>query len=211
PEKAAELGIAARAFDYNKPETLVEGLKGIDRLLLISASEVGKRKTQHQNIIEAAQKAGVKWIVYTSLLRADTTSLSLAEEHVATEKLLKASGIPHTILRNGWYTENYTASIPGALKSGAFIGSAGDGKISSAAREDYAEAAAAVLSGEGHIGKVYELAGDEAYTLKELAAEVSRQVGKEIPYNNLPEAEYAQLLVSLGVQIGRASCRDGAQ
>ncbi|MCO5235589.1 MAG: SDR family oxidoreductase [Chitinophagaceae bacterium] len=200
PEKAADLGIAARAFDYTKPGILVEGLQGIEHLLLISASEVGKRKAQHQHIIEAAQKAGVKWIVYTSLLHADTSSLSsLAGEHSATEKLLEASGIPYTVLRNGWYTENYTDSIPGALKAGAFIGSAGDGKISWAAREDYAEAAVAVLCGEGHAGKVYELAGDEAHTLKDLAAEVSRQTGKDIPYRDMPEAEYAGVLISLGL------------
>ncbi|WP_262247175.1 SDR family oxidoreductase [Parapedobacter soli] len=204
PEKAADLGIDARPFDYTKPETLAEGLQGIDHLLLISGSEVGQRKAQHQNIIEAAQKAGVKWIVYTSLLHADTSSLSLAPEHIETEKLLKASGIPHTILRNGWYTENYTVSIPGAVGAGAFVGSAGDGKISSATREDFAEAAAVVLSGEGHVGKVYELAGDDAYTLKDLAAEISRQTGKDIPYNNLPEAEYAKVLESIGIPEGLA-------
>lgn len=199
PEKAADLGIAVKAFDYTRPETLAEGLKGIDHLLLISGNEIGQRKVQHQNIIEAAQKAGVKWIVYTSLLHADTSSLSLAGEHLETEKLLAASGIPYTILRNGWYTENYTGSIPGALQAGAFAGSAGDGKIASATREDFAEAAAVVLSGEGHTGKIYELAGDEAYTLKELAAEISGQSGREIPYTNLPEDEYAGILASLGV------------
>ena len=204
PEKAADLGIEARAFDYTRPETLAPALAGIDHLLLISGNEVGQREAQHRNVIEAAQKAGVKWIVYTSLLRADTSSLSLAPEHAATEKLLEKTGIPYTILRNGWYTENYTGSLVGSVQAGALAGSAGEGKVSSAAREDYAEAAAVVLSGEGHEGKVYELAGDEAYTLKELAAEVSRQVGKEVPYNNLPEAGYAQLLVSLGVPEGFA-------
>lgn len=199
PEKAADLGIAVQAFDYTRPETLAEGLKGIDHLLLISGNEIGQRKVQHQNIIEAAQKAGVKWIVYTSLLHADTSSLSLAGEHLETENLLAASGIPYTILRNGWYTENYTGSVPGALQAGAFAGSAGEGRISSATREDFAEAAAVVLSGEGHAGKVYELAGDEAYTLQELAAEVSKQTGRTIPYTNLPEEEYAGILASLGV------------
>lgn len=204
PEKADDLGIEAKTFDYTKPESLVEGLKGIDHLLLISGNEVGQRKTQHENVIEAAKKANIKWIVYTSLLHADTSSLSLAKEHAETEELLKKSGIPYTILRNGWYTENYTGSVQGSVQAGAFVGSAGEGKISSAAREDYAEAAAVVLSGEGHVGKVYELAGDEAYTLKELAAEVSKQVGKEIPYNNLPETEYAGVLSSMGVPEGFA-------
>ncbi|PRD45488.1 SDR family oxidoreductase [Sphingobacterium haloxyli] len=204
PEKAADLGIASTVFDYDKPETLVEGLNGIEHLLLISGNEVGQRKVQHQRVIDAARKAGVKWIVYTSLLHAATSTLSLAAEHVETEALLQASGIPYTILRNGWYTENYTGSIPGALQAGAFVGSAGEGQISSAARADYAEAAAVVLSSDGHIGNVYELAGDEAYTLQDLAAEISKQTGKNIPYNNLPEAEYAGVLTSLGLPQGIA-------
>ena len=138
-------------------------------------------------------------IVYTSLLHADTSPLSLAEEHLATEAELKASGIPFTILRNGWYTENYTGSIPGALAGGAFLGSAGEGKISSATRADYAEAAVAALTGDGHEGKTYELAGDEAWTLSDLAAEISRQTGRTIPYKNLPEAEYAAALEGFGL------------
>lgn len=204
PEKAADLGIAAQAFDYDKPEALVQGLEGVDHLLLISANEIGKREVQHKNIIDAAKQAGVKWIVYTSLLHADTSSLSLAEEHRATERMLKDSGIPHTILRNGWYTENYTVSIPGALENGAFVGSAGEGKISSATREDYAEAAAVVLTSEGHIGKVYELSGDQHYTLKDLAAEISKQTGKDIPYTDLSEADFAGVLVSAGLPEGLA-------
>jgi len=204
PEKAADLGIASTVFDYDKPGTLVDGLNGIEHLLLISGNEVGQRTVQHQRVIDAAREAGVKWIVYTSLLHAATSTLSLAAEHVETEALLQASGIPYTILRNGWYTENYTGSIPGALQAGAFVGSAGEGKISSAARADYAEAAAVVLSSDGHIGNVYELAGDEAYTLQDLAAEISKQTGKNIPYNNLPEAEYAGVLTSLGLPRGVA-------
>lgn len=204
PDKASDLNIEARPFDYTKSAALSDSLQDVDHLLLISGSEIGQRKIQHQNIIEAAQAAGVKWIVYTSLLHADTSSLSLAEEHVETEKMLKESGIPHTILRNGWYTENYTGSIPAAVTAGAFIGSAGDGKISSATRSDFAEAAAVVLVGEGHVGKVYELGGDEAYTLKDLAAEISKQVGKTIPYNNLSEAEYADTLTSMGLPEGLA-------
>ena len=133
PAKAEDLGVAVRLADYSKPETLDRALAGIGTLLLISSSEVGKRVAQHHNVIEAAKRAGVKWIVYTSLLHADRSPLSLVDEHLATEAALKASGIPATILRNGWYTENYTASVPGAVAGGAFIGSAGNGRISSAA------------------------------------------------------------------------------
>lgn len=204
PEKAADLQIEARAFDYTQPQQLEQGLKGIDKLLLISGSEVGQRAAQHRNIIEAAKAAGVKEIVYTSLLHADTSTLSLAPEHVETEQMLKESGIPNTILRNGWYTENYAGSIPSALGAGAFIGSAGEGKISSAARADYAEAAAVVLTSGGHTGKVYELAGDETYTLADLAAEISRQTDKNIPYQDLPQQEYAGILASVGVPEGFA-------
>jgi len=204
PEKAADLGTEIRAFDYGKPETLAASLEGIDRLLLISSNEVGKRTEQHTNVIEAAKKAGVRWIVYTSLLHAADSSLSLAGEHVATEQALKESGIPHTILRNGWYTENQVGSIAGALDAGTLAGSAGDGKISAAARRDFAEAAASVLLDEKHIGKVYELAGDEAYTLTDFAAEISKNSGKDIPYTDLPETEYANILKSAGLPGGLA-------
>lgn len=199
PEKATGLGIEARAFDYTDPQSMTGALAGIDALLLISGNEIGQREQQHANVIEAAKSAGVKWFVYTSLLHADTSTLSLAGEHLATETALKASGLDYTILRNGWYTENYTGSIPGALAAGAFAGSAGDGRIASATRADFAEAAAVVFTTEGHIGKVYELAGDKSYTLADLAAEISRQTGKDIPYNNLPEATYAGILKGLGL------------
>lgn len=205
PGRAAHLEIEVRAFDYSKPVGLEEALTGIDRLLLISGNEVGQRATQHLNVIEAAGKAGVKWIIYTSLLRADSSTLSLAIEHAATEEAIRRSGIEYTILRNSWYTENYTNSIKGAVAGGAFIGSAGNGKISSASRADYAEAAAVVITDERHKGKTYELAGDEYYTLNDLAAEISRQTGKNIPYRNLTEPEYAKSLESLGVPVPYAA------
>jgi NAD(P)H dehydrogenase (quinone) len=199
PGKAADLGVQVRQADYNKPDTLESALAGVETLLLVSSNEIGQRTAQHRNVIEAAKKAGVQWIVYTSLLHAETSAIkSLAVEHLATEADLKASGVPFTLLRNGWYTENYTVSVAGAVAGGAFLGSAGDGKISSAARADYAEAAAIVLTSGGHQGKIYELAGDQAYTLSDLAAEISRQTGKTIPYKNLSEAEYAAALVAKG-------------
>ena len=197
--KASDLGVTAREADYGKPQTLDSALAGVNTLLLISSNEVGRRATQHRNVIEAARKAGVRRIVYTSLLHADTSPLSIANEHLQTEAAIVGSGIPHTILRNGWYSENYTASIPGALAGGAVLGSAGAGRISSAARADYAAAAVAVLTGEAHAGMTYELAGDEAWTLSELAAEISRQAGKNIPYKDLPESDYAAALVGFGL------------
>jgi len=204
PQKAADLGVEAREADYENTATLESALAGIDTLLLISSSEVGKRASQHRNVIEAAKKNGVKWIVYTSLLHADTTGLSLADEHVITEGILKESGIPYTILRNGWYSENYAGTVAGALASGTVQGGAGEGKISSASRMDYADAAVAVLTGTGHQGKIYELAGDEAHTLADLAAEISRQTGKNIVYTNLSEAEHATLLAGMGLPEGLA-------
>ncbi|WP_129127604.1 SDR family oxidoreductase [Geomonas oryzae] len=202
PEKAKDLsalGVQVRRADYNAPETWEGVLAGAEKVLLISSSEVGQRVNQHRNVIDAAKKAGVKLLVYTSLLRADTTPLGLGAEHIATETLIRESGVPFVILRNGWYTENYAAGIPAAVEHGAFYGSAGDGRIASAARADYAEAAAAVLTREGEGGRIYELAGDTAYTLTEFAGEISRQYGKEVNYVNLPESEYKQLLLSVGL------------
>ncbi len=199
PAKAADLGVAAREADYTRPETLSAALAGVETLLLISSNEVGQRVAQHRNAINAAKAAGVKHIVYTSLLHADRSPLNLAPEHVETEALLKASGLAYTVLRNGWYTENYTGSVGAAVAGGAFIGSAGDGRISGATRADYAAAAVQVLSTAGHEGKTYELAGDTAFTLADLAAEISRQTGKAIPYRNLPPADYAAALKGFGL------------
>ena len=205
PEKAKDLGVQTRAADYTQPATLEAALEGVDTLLLISSSETGQRVAQHANVIAAAKKTGVKRIVYTSLLHADRSPLNLAPEHIQTEADLKASGIVYTILRNSWYTENYTGSIPAALANGAFYGCAGNAKICSAPRDDYAEAAAVVLTGEGHEGKTYELAGDEAYTLTDLAAEISRQTRKKIPYEDIPEAKYAAALRNAGLPEGFAA------
>ena len=199
PAKAADLGIPTRVADYDRPETLGAALDGVDTLMLVSGSEIGKRAVQHRNVIEAARAAGVRRIVYTSLLHADRSPLSLAEEHRQTETLLKNSGMAVTILRNGWYAENYTGSIPPALANGVFYGAAGQGRIAAAARADYAAAAVAVLTAPGHDGAVYELAGSPAWTLADLAAEISRQSGREIPYVDLPEADYAKALEGAGL------------
>ena len=208
PEKAADLaalGVQVRQADYAQPATLEAAFQGVDKLLLISSSEVGQRAPQHAAVIAAAQKAGVKLLAYTSILRADSSPLGLAAEHKETEAMLRASGIPFVLLRNGWYTENYTASVPAALQYGAVMGSAKDGRIASAARADYAAAAAAVLTKDGQAGQVYELAGDTAYTLSELAAEIAKQSGKPVVYNDLPEAAYAAALVQVGLPEGFAA------
>lgn len=203
PEKVADLaarGVIVRQGDYGQaPEALASALQGVEKLLLISSSEVGQRATQHRNVIQAAKQAGVKLIAYTSLLHADTSPLALATEHVETEQLLANSGIPYVLLRNGWYTENYLASVPAALAHNVFIGSAGEGKIAAAPRKDYAEAAARVITLEHQAGKVYELAGDTAWTLTELAAEVSKQSGKTVHYQNLSEADFTAALEGAGL------------
>ncbi|TDO01448.1 SDR family oxidoreductase [Sunxiuqinia elliptica] len=204
PQKATDLGVEVRTFDYDNPEVLSKTLVGIDKLMLVSGSEIGKRITQHTNVIEAVKSAGVKFIAYTSLLKADTSTLGLAGEHCATEEMLKESSIPFVLLRNGWYTENYTTSLPDIVAMGTLYGSSGDGKISSVTREDLAEAAAIVLTTDGQEGKVYELAADEAFTMSDLAAEVSRQTEKDIPYVNLPVEEYAQALANSGMPEGLA-------
>lgn len=207
PAKAQALtaqGITVRQADYGDEAALTSALQGVEKLLLISSSEVGQRAPQHRNVINAAKAAGVKFIAYTSLLHADKSPLGLADEHIETEKMLADSGIVYTLLRNGWYSENYLASAPAALKHGVFIGAAGDGKIASATRADYAAAAARVISEAGHEGKVYELAGDSAWTLTQLAAELTKQSGKQVTYQNLSEADFAAALKSVGLPDGLA-------
>lgn len=202
PAKAADLaaqGVQVRRADYDDPASLGPALAGVERLLLISSSEVGRRTAQHRNIIEAAWQQRVKLLVYTSLLHADTSTLDLAAEHRETEALIRASGIPYILLRNGWYAENHTASIPAALAQGAFYGSAGGGRISWASRADYAEAAAKAVAADSGANRTYELAGDTAHTLAELAAEISRQTGKTIPYRDIAPAAYAEALLKAGL------------
>lgn len=195
----AALGVQVRQADYSQPASWDAALKGADKVLLISSSEVGQRTQQHRSVIDAAKRAGIKLLAYTSVLHADTSVLGLATEHKETEALLRASGVPFVLLRNGWYTENYAAGIPTALSLGAVYGCAGDGRIASATRADYAEAAAVVLTSDNQAGKTYELAGDTAFTLSEFAAEISRQSGKAIGYVNLPEAEYKKALLGAGL------------
>lgn len=202
PEKVADLaarGVQVRPADYDQPASLAAAFKGADKLLLISASEVGRRVPQHRAVIDAAKAAGVGLLAYTSLLHADTSPLPLAAEHKETESLIRASGLPAVILRNGWYTENYTAGIHTALQYGVVLGSAKQGRIASAARADFAEAAAAVLTQDNQAGRIYELAGDESYTLSELAAEIARQSGKAVAYQDLPESEFKAALLGAGL------------
>ena len=208
PAKAAALaarGVEVREADYERPETLRTAFAGASKLLLISSSEVGKRTAQHQAVIEAAKAAGVQLLAYTSLLHADTSPLPLAAEHLATEQLIQASGLPAVILRNGWYTENYLASVPTALQYGALLGSAGEGRIASATRADYAAAAAAVLLADKQAGRVYELAGDTSYTLAELAAAITQASGTPVKYQDLPPAEFKGVLLGAGLPEGLAA------
>ncbi|UZE14285.1 SDR family oxidoreductase [Pseudomonas sp. B21-053] len=202
PLKAQDLGakgVDVRQADYNQPDTLRSALVGVQRLLLISSSEVGQRTAQHRAVIDAAKSSGVQLLAYTSMLHADKSTLGLAVEHRDTERALVESGLNYVLLRNGWYSENYTVSVPPAVEHGAIIGSAQEGRISSAARKDYADAAAVVLTSEGQAGKVYELAGDESYSLSELATEVAKQSGKTVVYNDLPQEQYKAVLIGLGL------------
>jgi NAD(P)H dehydrogenase (quinone) len=202
PEKAADLaarGVQVRKADYSQPETLGPAFHGAEKVLLISSSEVGQRAPQHKAVVEAARKAGVRLLAYTSILHADRSRLALAAEHKATEEVIRASGLPYVFLRNGWYLENYTENLGSALAHGALMGSAGEGRIAAATRADYAAAAATVLTGSGHENKVYELGGDHPFTMAELAAEVSRKAGRTIAYNNLPPEQYQPVLEGAGL------------
>ena len=195
----AALGMSVREADYSKPETLTAAFTGAEKVLLISSSEVGQRIPQHIAVVDAAKKAGAKLLVYTSILSADTSPLILAQEHSATEEYIRNSGIAFVILRNGWYLENQTGALAPAITHGAILGAAGDGRFAAAARADYAEAAVAVLTADGHAGRTYELGGDVPYTLPELAAEVSKQTGKTVAYQDLPQKKYAEALVGFGL------------
>ena len=200
PEKAADLkGVEVRRADYDRPDTLASAFSGVDKLLLISSNDLGGRLKQHIAAIDAAKAAGVQLIAYTSILHADTSALDLTIEHRATEAYLTASGVPYVLLRNGWYTENDTAALANVLQHGAFIGSSGAGKVSWAARADYAEAAAQVLIQPGQAGRIYELAGDDALTMAELAAETARLLGKPIAYVDLPQTDYRAALLAAGL------------
>ena len=202
PDKATDLqalGVQVREADYSNPQTLRTAFAGVNKLLLISSSEVGQRAAQHANVIAAARDAGVALLVYTSILHADSSPLPLAEEHKATEQALAASGLPYTLLRNGWYTENYAASVPAALQFGVVLGAAGEGRIASAARADYAAAAAQVMLSDNQAGKVYELAGDDSYTLSEFAAAIAQISAKNVSYNDMSEADFTVALTQAGL------------
>lgn len=203
PSKVAELGVEARVFDYtHQPEALAPALAGVETLVLISSSDFNDRVGQHRNVIDAAKSAGVSRIIYTSILKADVSPLLIAEDHRATEAIITASGLSATVLRNGWYTENWTGTLGAALEAGALIGSAGSARFTPATRSDYAEAIAIVATSADHVGKTYELGGDEAFTLAELAAEVAQQAGKPLPYNDLPPEVYQGILESFGLPSG---------
>jgi NAD(P)H dehydrogenase (quinone) len=205
--KVADLaarGAVTRAVDYEQPETLAAAFARVKTLVLVSSNAIGQRAPQHKAVIAAAKAAGVGRVLYTSLLHADTSPLALCEEHVETERALAESGLAYTILRNGWYTENYLAGVAAALEHGVVLGAAGEGRIASATRADYAAAAVEAALRDDPSGTVYELAGDESYTLAELAAEIARQSGKPVVYKDLPQADYAAALVGFGLPQGFA-------
>jgi NAD(P)H dehydrogenase (quinone) len=203
PEKAGDLaskGVVVRAGDYSKPETLAPAFSGIDKLLLISGNEVGKRVAQHSAAATAAKQAGAKLLAYTSLLHADRSPLLLGEEHRQSEAAVKASGVPFVLLRNSWYNENYVNAVKQAVKLGVHHGCSGEGRISAATRADYAAACATVLTAKDDpSGRTYELAGDEGFTLAQFAAEIARLSGKPVRYENLSEADYKAVLVKAGL------------
>ncbi|MBU9610635.1 NAD(P)H-binding protein [Burkholderia multivorans] len=197
--RATDLGVAVREADYADIAALEIAFAGIEKLLLISSSSLDARQAEHANVIAAAKKARVQHIVYTSLLHAQRWTVDFKDDHLQTEKWIVESGLNYTMLRNGWYWENNTMRLPAAVHFGSLIGSAGDARISWASRQDFADAAVAVLTGAGHDGKTYELAGDTAYTFEELAAEAERQSGRSVVYKKFPEADFAAALEKVGL------------
>lgn len=195
----AARGVQLRVADYGEPESLRDAFGAGEKVLFISGSEVGQRVSQHRAVVDAAKEAGVRLLAYTSVLGGPKADFQLAAEHQATEQMILDSGLPYTFLRNGWYHENYTENLAPVLEHGAVVGSAGSGRVASAARADYAAAAVAVLTGNGHEGRAYELSGDTAWSFPEYAAEVGRQSGKEIRYVDLPPAEHRKVLIEAGM------------
>ncbi|MFE3742752.1 SDR family oxidoreductase [Streptomyces sp. NPDC059134] len=201
-EKAAGLvasGVELRVADYDDPASLKDVFRAGDRVLLISGSEVGKRVAQHGAVIDAAKAAGVAQLAYTGVLGGPDADFDLAEEHRVTERLILESGLPYTFLRHGWYTENYTENLAPVLEHDAVVAAAGEGRVSAATRADYAAADAAVLTGEGHLNKAYELSGDTAWSFAEYAAELSRQTGRTIAYTSVPAETLRGILVGAGL------------
>ena len=202
PGKAADLaklGVQVRLADYDRPDTLASALAGVNKVLLISASEPRGRLARHRAVIDAAKKAGVLLLVYTSILHAASSTLALAAGHKATEEAIRASGLPFVFLRNGWYIENYTENLGSVLAQGAVLGSSGDGRVAAATRVDFAAAAVAVLTGTGQENRIYELGGDVPFSMADLAAEVSRRAGKPVVYQDLTPVDYRNVLVGAGV------------
>lgn len=203
PDKAAghaALGVEVRLADYDRPQTLSDAFAGADKVLLVSSTGPDNtRIAQHRAAIDAAAEAGVNLFAYTSVTRAPTNPMGLAHVHRATEQAIADAGLPAVVLRNGWYTENHTAALPGAIARGTLTGSAGDGRIASATRADLAEAAAVVLTRDDQAGKIYDLTGDTDWTLAELAAETAAQSGTPLAYTDLPAEQYRQILHRAGL------------
>jgi NAD(P)H dehydrogenase (quinone) len=200
--KAAGLvarGVEVRTADYDRPETLASAFRAGDRLLLISATEVGRRVPQHAAVIDAATAAGVAQLAYTGVLGGPAADFALADEHKATEQLILDSGLPYTFLRNSLYSEVFTDNLGTALERGAVAVHAGTGRLASASRPDLAAAAAAVLTGEGHLGRAYELSGDTAWSFTEFAAEVSRQTGRTVTYDDVSAEARLAMLTGAGL------------
>ena len=195
----ADRGVDVRRIDYSDPASLRDGLAGAEKVLIVSGTDFGIRVGQHTAVAEAALAAGATHLAYTSAPYASTTSMRLAAEHAGTEAALTALGAPLTLLRNGWYFENYTGQLPLYLERGAVVGAAGAGRVSGADRADYAAAAAAVLAGEGHEGAVYELGGDSSFTFAELADVVARVSSRDIAYRQVTVDELTAILVGAGV------------
>ncbi|MEU6565139.1 SDR family oxidoreductase [Nocardia nova] len=202
PAKVPELsarGVRVRQATYDDPAALDRAFAGVDRVLLVSGNEFGVRVGQHTNVVRAAERAGVELLAYTSIPRADRNPMILAQEHRATEEVLAKSDVPHVLLRNSWYWENYWNGIGHVVESGVLHGSAGNGIVSAAARVDYAEAAAVVLTTGGHAGRTYELGGDEPLTMADLAGVISEAAGAPVRYQDVPQDEYAAILEKAGM------------
>lgn len=201
----AAKGVIVRLADFDDAASLDAAFAGADKVLIISTDALdqpGKRLAQHKAAVAAAKEAGAKHILYTSMPQPDDSLVTFAPDHLGTEEAIKATGIPYTILRDGWYAENLFMSLPHALETGSWYTSTGEGRIAHITRADTAAAIAGAVLKAGNESKTYTLTGTKSRTAEEIAAIVSAATGKPLKVVHVTDAQLAEGLKAAGLPEG---------